>query len=84
MLGRSEEMDLRETCSPTCTDSQVQPVRTKYLLSNITFGVGLVSLSAAAYLFLRHPDSERAAEALLPVTVAAGPSSLQATYGARF
>jgi len=82
--GRNEELELRETCSPSCTDSQVQPVRTKYLLSNLSFGVGLVSLSAAAYLFLRHPDSERVAERTLPVIVVAGPSSVQATYGARF
>ena len=64
--------------------AQVQPVRTKYLLSNISFGVGLVSLSTAAYLFLRQPGSERIAEGALPVTVVAGPSSVQATYGARF
>jgi hypothetical protein len=82
--GRNEELQLRETCAPNCTDSEVQPVHTKYLLSNISFGVGLVSLSAAAYLFLRHPDSERVAERTLPVTVVAGPSSVQATYGARF
>jgi hypothetical protein len=82
--GRNEELHLRETCSPTCTDTQVQPVRSKYLLSNISLGVGLISLSAAAYLFLRHPASERAAPGTLPVTVLAGPSSVQAIYGARF
>jgi hypothetical protein len=81
--GHNEELELRKTCSPACTDSQVQPVRTKYLLSNISFGVGLVSLSAAAYLFLRHRDSEGAAETL-PVNVIASSSSVQASYGARF
>jgi hypothetical protein len=82
--GHNQELHLRETCAPTCTDAQVQPVSTKYLLSNISFGVGLVSLSTAAYLFLRQPASERIAERALPVTVVAGPSSVQATYGARF
>jgi len=80
--GRNEELHLRDTCAPSCTDSQVQPVRTKYLLSDISFGVGLVSLSAAAYLFLR--DSERAAQGTLPLTVVASPSGVQASYGARF
>jgi hypothetical protein len=84
LWGHNQELELRETCAPTCTDSQVQPVRTKYLLGNISFGVGLVSLSAAAYLFLRHPASDRVAEAALPLTVVAGPSSVQAAYGARF
>ena len=82
--GHNQELHLRETCAPTCTDAQVQPVSTKYLLSNISFGVGLVSLSTAAYLFLRQPGPERIAEGALPVTVVAGPSSVQATYGARF
>ena len=82
--GHNQELELRETCSPNCTHSQVQPIRTKYLLSDVSFGVGLISLSAAAYFFLRHPDSERAPEATLPVTVLAGPSGVQANYGARF
>ncbi|HKO50861.1 MAG TPA: hypothetical protein VJV79_24290 [Polyangiaceae bacterium] len=82
--GRSDEAQLRDSCSPNCTDAQVQPVRTKYLLSNISFGLGLLSLSAAAYLFLRRPDSEPAAGATVPVTVVAGPSGVQAAYGARF
>jgi len=82
--GRSNELDLRHSCSPNCTDAQVEPVRAKYLASNISFGVGLVSLSAAAYLFLSRPSSEPTATGTLPVTVVASPSSIQASYGARF
>ena len=82
--GHSDEVELRDLCSPHCTDAQVAPVHSKYLLSNISFGVGLVSLSAAAYFFLRHSDSEQAAAGTLPVTVTASPSSIQASYGARF
>ena len=82
--GHSDEVELRDVCSPHCTDAQVAPVHTKYLLSNISFGLGLVSLSAAAYFFLRHSDSEQAAAGTLPVTVVASPSSIQASYGARF
>jgi len=82
--GHSDELQLRETCSPHCTDAQVAPVHTKYLLSNISFGAGLVSLSAAAYFFLRHSDSEPAAAGTVPVTVVASPNSFQASYGARF
>lgn len=82
--GHNGEVHLRETCSPNCTDSQLQPVRTKYLLSDISLGIGLVSLSAAAYLFLRHPSSERSAQATLPVAVVASTNTVQASYGARF
>jgi hypothetical protein len=84
--GRSDELQLRDSCSPHCSDAQVAPVHTKYLLSNISYGMGLVSLSAAAYLFLRQPDSEPAAKgtASLPVTVVVGSGGIQAAYGARF
>jgi len=82
--GGHEELELRETCSPICTDSQVQPVRTKYLLSNVSFGAGIASLSTALYLFLRHPDAEHAAKGTVPVTIVASPTGFQAAYGARF
>ena len=82
--GHNSEVQLRDTCSPHCTDAQVDPVRSKYLLSNVSFGVGLVTLPLAAYLFLRHPNSEHTAEGTVPVTVVASPSGVQATYGARF
>jgi hypothetical protein len=84
IAGHSDELRLRETCSPHCTDAQVAPVHTKYLLSDISFGVGLVSLSAAAFLFLRQPSSEPRAEATAPIAVVASASGIQAAYGARF
>jgi len=84
VAGHSDELRLRETCSPRCSDAQVAPVHTKYLLSDISFGVGLASLSAAAYLFLRHPNSEPRAEATAPLAVVASASGIQAAYGARF
>jgi len=82
--GHNGELQLRDSCSPHCTDAELEPVRTKYLLSDVSFGVGLVSLPLAAYLLLRHPDSEHRAEGAMPVTVVASPSSVQASYGARF
>jgi len=82
--GHNSEAELRDSCAPHCTDSQVQRVHTQYLLSDISFGVGLISLSAATYLFLRHPGTQHQAHGALPVTVVASPSGLQASYGASF
>jgi len=82
--GHSNEVHLRDTCSPHCTDAEVQPVHTKYLLSDISFAVGLVTLPVAAYLFLRQPGSEQAGTGTLPVTVVASTNGIQASYGARF
>ena len=82
LWGRSRETQLRDTCSPNCTSSEVQSVRTKYILGDISIGVGLASMSVAAYLFFTGRGSEHTAQ--LPVTVVAGPSRVFATYGARF
>jgi hypothetical protein len=84
LWGHSTENHLRDTCSPNCTDSEVRPVRTKYLLGDLSVGVGLASVSVAAYLLLSHRASEQRAEPALPVTVAAGPSSVFAACGVRF
>ena len=81
--GRSQENDLRDGCAPDCVDSQLQAVRTKYLLGDISFGLGRAAVSGATFLLLRHEDSERAATTL-PLTLAAGPSNLVVGYGARF
>ena len=60
VLGREQETDLASSCEPNCTDSQVAPVRTKYLLADISLGVGVVSLAAAAYFYFQG-ESEAAA-----------------------
>ena len=53
--GNSQKGDLERTCSPHCQSSQVDSVRTKYLLADTCLAVGLVSLGVATYLFLtRH------------------------------
>lgn len=63
ILGKGEQSDLEATCSPNCTDSEVQPVRTKYLIANVSLGVGLAGLAAGTALFFisRPKASSRAA-----------------------
>lgn len=82
--GHSSENHLRAICAPNCTGAEVQPVRTKYLIGDLSLGVGLVSLSVAAYLFLSSPAPEERAESALPLTIVAGPSRVSAAYEARF
>ena len=50
--GNSQKEDLERTCSPYCQSSQVDSVRTKYLLADTCLAVGLVSAGVATYLFL--------------------------------
>jgi hypothetical protein len=82
LWGQSSENQLRSTCSPNCTNAEVRSVRTKYVLGDISVGVGLVSVSVGAYLLLSGRGSEHTAQ--LPVTVIADPSRVFAAYGARF
>jgi hypothetical protein len=52
-------------CAPNCPSSRVDPIKTKYVLADAFFGVGIVSLGAATYFFFAHrrdtvADSKRA------------------------
>lgn len=54
--GRGQRQDLADTCAPSCTEEQVSPVRSKYLVADILLAVGVTSLGAGAYLFFQTPD----------------------------
>ena len=53
VLGREQESDLQATCAPHCTDAQVAPVRAKYLVADVSLGVGVLALAASTYFFLQ-------------------------------
>ena len=60
VTGKSDENDLRDRCSPNCPESDVDSVRTKYLVADISLGVGIASLGAATFLFVTSNDSRKA------------------------
>ncbi len=70
LTGRSDLSGLRTTCAPTCTDAQVDPVRTRLVLSDITLGAGIVGAAISIYLFARPPG-----ESPSPVQVDVAPTS---------
>lgn len=51
--AKSQASDLRSSCAPRCTDSDLDPVRSKLLLSDIGLGIGVVALVAATYFWLK-------------------------------
>jgi hypothetical protein len=58
LLGNSQQGELERTCSPFCRSSQVDSVKTKYLLADASLGVGLISLGVATYIFVkRHGEN---------------------------
>ncbi|MGK3993056.1 hypothetical protein [Sorangium sp. So ce1024] len=62
LLGSAELRGLRATCAPRCAEGDVQAVRAQLIAGDALLGVGVVSLGAAALLWLTR-DAPRAAPA---------------------
>jgi hypothetical protein len=52
LSGKGKEHDLQGSCSPHCTDSDVRPVKTDYLVGDISLVVAVVATAAAVILAL--------------------------------
>jgi hypothetical protein len=81
--GRANESKLETTCSPRCSESQVSSVRTKYLLADVSLGVGVASLGLAAYFALAGHGTEAPARAA-NVAVTPCPGGASVVYGGAF
>jgi len=55
--GRGEFSDLRSSCAPDCNPTDVDPIRTKLIIADISLGVAVVSFGIAVVLALTHPGS---------------------------
>lgn len=63
IAAKSQESDLKSTCAPDCSREEVDTMRTKYLVSDISLGVGVVALAAGAYFFFNRPEPDKEPEA---------------------
>ena len=71
-LGKSKQNGLEHNCAPTCTDSQLKPMKTDYLIGDVGLGVGVAALVATAVVYFARPEVEdRPAPA---VSVEVGPA----------
>ena len=87
LTGLSQEHELRDQpCAGThtCTDSQLSPIKHKYLIADISLGVGVVSLAAATYFLLSPPKPTASASTAPRLDVNAGASWLMASLSARY
>lgn len=50
IAGKSAESDM-DACKPYCAQSKADKMRLRYLLADISLGVGIVSLGAGGYLY---------------------------------
>lgn len=83
--GHADENRLESSCSPSCGHAQVSEVRTKYLLADVSLGVGVASLALGAYFFFSGGSSQ-AQGAALPsqLVLVAAPGRAGVAYGSRF
>ena len=77
-----DRSDLQSTCAPTCDESRVDAIRTKYLVSEIALGVSVVSLGVAAYLFVTAPKDAR--ETKNTVSIAPLPGGVGLRWSSEF
>ncbi len=55
--GHSDQNNLEQgpgKCAPNCTDAQVSPIRTKFIVADVSLAVGVVALGVATYLIFTH------------------------------
>lgn len=88
LKGKSEENSVRNTgCAPNCSSSQVDPIKTKYLIADVSLGVGIVSLGLATYFFItsmHHKKESKADNARLHFDVVGSSTGSLATLSGSF
>jgi hypothetical protein len=85
ITGLNDRSDLRaQPCAQTstCSASDVDAIRTKFLIADVSLGVGIVSAGVAAYLFLASGKKTEPAPAAVDVRPL--PGGALASVGARF
>jgi len=61
LTGRAEASDRRTTCGPNCPQSDLDSIRRKLLIADISLGVGVVSFGVATVLVLTRPSKSTSA-----------------------
>lgn len=60
-LGDQRQAEAPGGCAPNCNSSQVDPIRTKFTIADVSLGAGIVALAAAAIVAVVHSRSEQGA-----------------------
>lgn len=78
LLGKSKQSDLESSCKPNCTQSDLKPMKTSYLIGDISLGVGIASFAAASILYFGRP--ERQPTTIVGITPVPGGAAALATH----
>lgn len=83
--GHSQESELEDSCSPRCSGERVSEVKRKYLLADVSLGVGVASLALGAYFFFSSGSNDAQAQRRAPqVSLLASPEAASVVYGGAF
>jgi hypothetical protein len=63
LSGKGTENDLASSCSPSCSDAQLAPVKRDYLIADVSLGIGVVAAVASVLLALPALTDSRATSA---------------------
>jgi hypothetical protein len=74
--GASDYNHYNHTCSPYCNPADIDPVRTKFLMSDIAIGVSAAALAGAAVVFFLNNHSDESAPAEASIAPLAGGGAL--------
>ena len=86
VTGANDYNELNGRCSPNCTESEVDDVRTTFTLSYVALGVGAASLTSALVVYLVSGGGSGSAETAQRTTIglAPTPGGAAAHFSARF
>lgn len=72
---------LRDTCAPNCPTAEVDSLKTKAIISDVAFGMGLLGLGAAGVMILLRPSAKPAAPAATSLQWTIAPTTGGAAAG---
>jgi hypothetical protein len=87
LTGQGDVSDMESGCKPNCAQDRVDSAKTKLLVADISLGVGVLALGAAAYFYFAQPKVEARSTSALPrwnVDLKPALGGGTATLGGRF
>lgn len=83
VTGLSKESDL-DQCKPFCPSNEVDAVRTRYMLADISLAVGAVALGGASYFYFTRDSGSPEQDQGVAVRLQTGPDQLGAAVAGQF
>jgi hypothetical protein len=85
LKARSDEKELKDSnCKPNCSEAAVESIRTRYVLSNVALGVGVLALGSATWVLVSGPGKSTPVSDLAGLSIVAGSGGAFAAYAHQF